>query len=196
MDYFPVFLDLKRRRCLLVGGGDIATRKGRLLARAGARLCIVAPDISDELKQLAEQGDGELHYREYQSSDLDDVVLVCSATDDHELNERISRESQARYLPTNVVDSPALCSFITPAIVDRSPLVIAISSGGEAPVLARMVRTKLEMLIPKSYGRLAQLASRWREKVKQPFSEENRRRGKSASGSDRRAGFQRSGRAG
>lgn len=176
MDYFPVFLDLKQRRCLLVGGGDIATRKGRLLARAGARLCIVAPNISEELKQLAEQGDGELHYREYQSADLDDVVLVCSATDDHALNERISRESQARYLPTNVVDSPALCSFITPAIVDRSPLVIAISSGGEAPVLARMVRAKLETLIPKSYGRLAQLASRWRDTVKQSFSEENRRR--------------------
>lgn len=176
MDYFPVFLDLKHRRCLLVGGGDIATRKGRLLARAGARLCIVAPEISEELKQLAEQGDGELHYREYQSEDLNDVVLVCSATDDHALNERISRESQARYLPTNVVDSPALCSFITPAIVDRSPLVIAISSGGEAPVLARMVRAKLETLIPKSYGRLAQLASRWRDTVKQSFSEENRRR--------------------
>lgn len=176
MDYFPVFLDLKNRRCLLVGGGDIATRKGRLLARAGARLCIVAPEISDELKHLAEQGGGELHYREYQSSDLNDVVLVCSATDDNELNVRISEESQARYLPTNVVDSPKLCSFITPAIVDRSPLVIAISSGGEAPVLARMVRAKLETLIPKSYGRLAQLASRWRERVKQSFSEENRRR--------------------
>ena len=176
MDYFPVFLDLKQRRCLLVGGGDIATRKGRLLARAGARLRIVAPEISRELQGLAEQGGGELHRRQYQTEDLDEVALVCAATDDEALNSRISREAQARYLPTNVVDSPALCSFITPAIVDRSPLVIAISSGGEAPVLARMVRAKLETLIPVSYGRLAQLASRWRERVKQSFSEENRRR--------------------
>lgn len=176
MDYFPVFLDLKQRRCLLVGGGDIATRKGRLLARAGARLCIVAPEISEELQQLARDGDGELHWREYQSEDLDEVVLVCSATDDQELNQRISHEAQARYLPTNVVDSPALCSFITPAIVDRSPLVIAISSGGEAPVLARLMRAKLETLVPATYGRLAQLASRWRERVKQAFPEEYRRR--------------------
>jgi len=104
------------------------------------------------------------------------VVLVCSATDDEALNERISHESQARYLPTNVVDSPALCSFITPAIVDRSPLVMAISSGGEAPVLARLVRAKLETLVPATYGRLAQLASRWRERVKAAFPEEYRRR--------------------
>jgi len=176
MDYFPVFLDLKQRQCLLVGGGDIATRKGRLLARAGARLRIVAPEISEELQTLAEQGGGELLRREYQTKDLDGVVLVCAATDDEDLNRRISHEAQARHLPTNVVDSPALCSFITPAIVDRSPLVIAISSGGEAPVLARTVRARLETLIPGSYGRLAQLASRWRERVKQSFSEENRRR--------------------
>jgi len=176
MDYFPVFLDLKQRQCLLVGGGDIATRKGRLLARAGARLRIVAPEISEELQALAEQGGGELHRRQYQTADLEGVVLVCAATDDEQLNRRISREAQARHLPTNVVDSPALCSFITPAIVDRSPLVIAISSGGEAPVLARTVRARLETLIPGSYGRLAQLASRWRERVKQSFSEENRRR--------------------
>lgn len=176
MDYFPVFLDLKQRHCLLVGGGDIATRKGRLLSRAGARLRVVAPEISKELQTLAEQSGGELLRRQYQTEDLDGVVLVCAATDDEHLNRRISQEAQARFLPTNVVDSPALCSFITPAIVDRSPLVIAISSGGEAPVLARNLRARLETLIPNSYGRLAQLASRWREKAKQSFSEENRRR--------------------
>ena len=176
MDYFPVFLDVKSRRCLLVGGGDIATRKGRLLARAGARLCVVAPEISAELQTLAEQGGGEWHLRSYRHDDLDQVVLVCAATDDYALNERISQEAQDRYLPTNVVDSPALCSFITPAIVDRSPLVVAISSGGEAPVLARSMRARLETLIPQQYGQLAQLASRWRERVKQALPEADRRR--------------------
>lgn len=176
MDYFPVFLDLKQRHCLLVGGGDIATRKGRLLARAGARLRVVAPEISDELQQLANEGGGTLHWREYQSEDLEQCVIAVAATDDETLNARISSEAQARYLPVNVVDSPGLCSFITPAIVDRSPLVMAISSGGEAPVLARLVRAKLETLIPASYGRLAQLASRWRERVKQTFPEKYRRR--------------------
>ncbi|MDQ2075450.1 siroheme synthase CysG [Marinimicrobium sp. ABcell2] len=176
MDYFPVFLDLKQRTCLLVGGGDIATRKGRLLARAGARLRIVAPEVSDELQQLAAQGGGSVHPREYQSEDLENCTLVVAATDIEALNARVSADAQARYLPVNVVDSPALCTFITPAIVDRSPLVIAISSGGEAPVLARLVRAKLETLIPSAYGRLAQLASRWRERVKQAFSGDNRRR--------------------
>ncbi|WP_111643019.1 siroheme synthase CysG [Marinimicrobium alkaliphilum] len=176
MDYFPVFLDLKQRTCLIVGGGDIATRKGRLLARAGARLRIVAPSVSDELVQLAEQNGGQVHWREYATADLDGCVLAIAATDIETLNQQVSDEAQARYLPVNVVDSPALCTYITPAIVDRSPLVIAISSGGEAPVLARMVRAKLETLIPATYGRLAQLASRWRERVKSAFVEADRRR--------------------
>jgi uroporphyrin-III C-methyltransferase / precorrin-2 dehydrogenase / sirohydrochlorin ferrochelatase len=176
MDYFPVFLDLKQRTCLLVGGGDIATRKGRLLARAGARLQVVAPHISDELRQLATHSAGGVHQREYHPDDLNACALVVAATDDEALNARVSEDAQARQLPVNVVDSPALCTFITPAIVDRSPLVIAISSGGEAPVLARLVRAKLETLIPSGYGRLAQLASRWRERVKQTFTGDARRR--------------------
>lgn len=176
MDYFPVFLDLKQRTCLIVGGGDIATRKGRLLAKAGARLRIVAPSVSDELRALAAQPEGEVHEREYRTNDLDGCVLAIAATDIDTLNQRISDEAQARFLPVNVVDSPTLCTYITPAIVDRSPLVIAISSGGEAPVLARNVRQKLETLIPTTYGRLAQLASRWRERVKSAFVEADRRR--------------------
>ena len=176
MDYFPVFLDVKQRICLLVGGGEIATRKGRLLARAGARLRVVAPDISQELQQLALDGGGELLQRDYQPNDLDACVLVVAATDDEAINARISADAQARHLPVNVVDSPALCSFITPAIVDRSPLVVAISSGGAAPVLARLLREKLETLIPTGYGHLAQLASRWRERVKQTFNGDARRR--------------------
>jgi len=176
MDYFPVFLDVKQRTCLLVGGGDIATRKGRLLARAGARLRVVAPDISDELQRLTLDGGGELLQRDYQPGDLDACVLVVAATDDAALNARISADAQTRHLPVNVVDSPALCSFITPAIVDRSPLGVAISSGGTAPVLARLLREKLETLIPAGYGRLAQLASRWRDRVKQTFSGDARRR--------------------
>jgi uroporphyrin-III C-methyltransferase/precorrin-2 dehydrogenase/sirohydrochlorin ferrochelatase len=176
MDYFPVFLDLKKRRCLLVGGGDVATRKGRLLVKAGAVLRVVAPEISAELRQLALQSQGEICEREYESADLQDCVLVIAATDQDQLNRRISAEAQARHLPVNVVDNPALCSYITPAIVDRSPLVVAISSGGEAPVLARLIRTKLETLIPASYGKLAQLASRWRDRIKAHFGDGDSRR--------------------
>ena len=176
MEYFPVFLDLKNRLCLLVGGGDIATRKGRLLSKAGARLRVVAPEISSELRELVAQNNGELHEREYQTSDLNDCVIAIAATDIETLNEQISADAQARNLPVNVVDSPALCTYITPAIIDRSPLVIAISSGGESPVLARLIRAKLETLIPSSYGRLAQIASSWRDRVKARFDDGDSRR--------------------
>jgi len=176
MEYFPVFLDLKNRLCLLVGGGDIATRKGRLLSKAGARLRVVAPEISAELRELVAQNNGELHEREYQSGDLNDCVIAIAATDIESLNEQISTDAKARNLPVNVVDSPALCTYITPAIIDRSPLVIAISSGGESPVLARLIRAKLEALIPVSYGRLAQIASSWRDRVKARFDDGDSRR--------------------
>jgi uroporphyrin-III C-methyltransferase/precorrin-2 dehydrogenase/sirohydrochlorin ferrochelatase len=176
MDYFPVFLDLKNRRCLLVGGGEVATRKGRMLAKAGALLRVVALEISEELRQLVVQCNGELHEREYQSTDLRDCVLAIAATDDESLNKTISEDAQALNLPVNVVDTPALCTYITPAIIDRSPLVIAVSTGGDAPVLARLVRAKLEALIPGSYGKLAQFASQWREKIKQRFSDSDSRR--------------------
>ena len=176
MDYFPVFLDIKQRRCLLVGGGDVATRKGRLLAKAGAILRVVAPQISPELRDLVQQCHGEIHLREYQASDVDDCVLAIAATDIDSLNQIISEDAKAKNIPVNVVDSPALCTYITPAIIDRSPLVIAISSGGESPVLARLIRAKLETLIPNSYGVLAQFASRWRERIKNRFADTDQRR--------------------
>lgn len=176
MDYFPVFLDLKKRRCLLVGGGDVATRKGRLLVKAGAILRVVAPQISAELRELVQQCQGEMHLREYHASDVDDCVLAIAATDIDSLNQVISQDAKAKHIPVNVVDSPALCTYITPAIIDRSPLVIAISSGGESPVLARLIRAKLETLIPTSYGKLAQFASRWRERIKHRFADTDQRR--------------------
>jgi uroporphyrin-III C-methyltransferase / precorrin-2 dehydrogenase / sirohydrochlorin ferrochelatase len=176
MDYFPVFLDLKKRRCLLVGGGDVATRKGRMLAKAGAILRVVAPAVSVELRELVVQCQGELLLREYQTDDMNDCVLAVAATDIHSLNETISADAKQKHIPVNVVDTPALCTYITPAIIDRSPLMIAISSGGEAPVLARLVRAKLEVLIPMSYGKLAHLASRWRDRVKARFDDGDSRR--------------------
>lgn len=176
MDYFPVFLDLRNRRCLLVGGGEVATRKGRLLAKAGAILRVVALDVSAELRELAQQHQGEVFLREYLHDDLDGCVLVIAATDNEPLNQRVSDDAKAKNLPVNVVDNPALCSYITPAIIDRSPVVIAVSSGGEAPVLARLIRAKLETLIPAAYGTLAQLASGWRDRVKQRFSDTDQRR--------------------
>jgi len=162
MDYLPLFHRLNNRCVLLVGGGEQALRKARLIASTGARLCVVAPKITQELIELAQQS----YLREYQLSDLNGQSLVIAATDNPHLNARVADDAGQRGIAVNVVDAPALCSVIFPAIVDRSPLIIAVSSGGAAPVLARLLRARLESLIPAAYGRLAQFAARFRDKVK------------------------------
>ena len=176
MDFLPLFHNLRGRLVLVVGGGEIALRKARLLAEAGARLRVVAPLIEEAVGALVLQGGGELHERGYQTGDLSGCVLVIAATDDERLNAQVSREAGERSLPVNVVDAPALCSVIFPAIVDRSPLLVAVSSGGDAPVLTRLMRARLETLIPAAYGRLAGLAQKFRSAVKQRFTDVQQRR--------------------
>lgn len=166
MDFMPFFFDLKNRTCLFVGGGNIATRKARLISKAGARIVVVSPYVTDEMQALVKESHGKCHFRKFEDTDLECAMMVICATDDNEVNKKVSRLSQAQKLPVNVVDSPDLCSIITPAIVDRSPLMIAITSGGEAPVLARQIRSKLEVMFPSSYGALAKIASRFRHLVK------------------------------
>ncbi|MDF3936321.1 siroheme synthase CysG [Pseudomonas citronellolis] len=176
MDALPLFHILRGRRALLVGGGEVALRKARLLASAGAVLRVVAPQVHSELRELVEQGGGELLERRYAEGDLGDCVLAIAATDDEPLNAQVSRDAHARSVPVNVVDAPALCSVIFPAIVDRSPLLVAVSSGGDAPVLARLLRARLETWIPATYGQLAGLASRFREAVKRRLPDLQQRR--------------------
>ncbi|NRP59157.1 siroheme synthase CysG [Marinobacterium sp. xm-d-564] len=176
MEYLPLFFDLKNRPVLLVGGGDVALRKARLLTRAGALIHLIAPEVCEEVKMLVEQKGGQVELGKYRKSLLQGRVLVVAATDYQSLNESISFDARSANVPVNVVDSPALCTFIFPAIVDRSPIVVGISSAGKAPVLARNLRARLETLIPQGYADLGALVGRFRQQVKQKFSTVDGRR--------------------
>lgn len=165
MDYFPAFLDLHGRRCLVVGGGDIALRKARLLAAAGAAVDVVAPEIIPALLEFAERHSMRVKRRNFCITDVAGHWLVISATGDAAVERLVFETATARGVFCNGVDDTSNCSYITPAIVDRSPIVVAISSGGSAPVLARQLRARIEALLPRDFGRLASLARRWREQV-------------------------------
>ncbi len=177
MDFLPIFLNLKNRPCLVVGGGEVAARKAALLLQAGADVMVVAPELGRTLQQF--QQEGRISYRKGEFAP-DDVTPHCAviiaATDRGEVNRQISQLAQARSIPVNVVDHPELCSFIMPSIIDRSPVVVAVSTGGASPVLARLLRARLESAIPSAYGRLAAFAERFRRKVKARFDNVNDRR--------------------
>jgi uroporphyrin-III C-methyltransferase/precorrin-2 dehydrogenase/sirohydrochlorin ferrochelatase len=167
VDYLPIFADLKQRPVLVVGGGEVAARKVDLLLRAGAEVRIVAQALSAELEHQHLQGCVEWLGQNFVPQQLDDVFLVIAATDDSALNAEVYAEADKRRVLANVVDDQPRCSFIFPSIIDRSPLVVAVSSSGQAPVLARMLREKLEALLPASLGKMAELAGGLRGKVKQ-----------------------------
>ncbi len=176
MDFLPIFYDIKQKNCLVVGGGGIAARKVSLLLKAHAHVTVISPELSRELVDWCDDGKLTHIARNFQDDDVKNAVIVIAATDNQAVNEQVSTVAKAQNIPVNVVDNPQLCSFITPSIVDRSPVQIAISTGGASPVLARMIRTKLEGCIPAAYGRLGALVSDFREKVKAKFSDIDQRR--------------------
>lgn len=176
MKYFPIFLDLNDKPCLVVGGGDVATRKVSLLFRAGARVTVVSPELGESLRGRLASGEIIYQARTFEEADLKGCALVVAATDDEVINRRVSELCRERCLPVNVVDQPELCSFIVPSIIDRTPVQIAVSTGGSSPVLARLLRARLETMIPAAYGRLASLMAEFRGKVAQHFTDEGKRR--------------------
>jgi uroporphyrin-III C-methyltransferase/precorrin-2 dehydrogenase/sirohydrochlorin ferrochelatase len=173
VDFLPIFVNIKGKPCLVVGGGEVAKRKAGVLLEAGAKVCVVAPEIDAE---LANQKGINPVVAYFDAKYLDGMVLVIAATNDREVNKQVSALAQNRSIPVNVVDDPELCSFIMPAILDRSPLMIAFSSGGASPVLTRMLRGKLETIIPQNYSRLAAFAERFRELVKTRVTNPPKRR--------------------
>lgn len=167
MDFLPIFLNIRHQPCLVIGGGEVAARKVSMLLKAQAQITVIAPEICPVLQQA----DIRHIAATFQASYLQGAKLVIAATDDSTVNTAVHAAATSQNIPVNVVDNPALCTFVMPSIIDRSPIVIAISSGGAAPVLARLLRARLETLIPAGYGRLAGLAAKFRDQVKQRFSE-------------------------
>lgn len=176
MNYLPVFMKVSQRSCLVVGGGSVAARKVALLNKAGAKVMLVSPELCAELQGLADSGVIAYSARGFADTDLQGQTLVIAATNDAAVNQRVSELAQQQNIPVNVVDNQPLCSFIVPSIVDRSPVQIAISTGGASPVLARLIRTKLEGMIPAAYGRLGALVESYRDKVKATFPTVEKRR--------------------
>jgi uroporphyrin-III C-methyltransferase/precorrin-2 dehydrogenase/sirohydrochlorin ferrochelatase len=168
LDYLPIFLRLENRRAVLIGGGAVAARKLDLLRRAGARVLVVAPALDKEIAALATDGGIDYRHGVFAPEDLDGAELVIAATDEPAVNRAVAEAARARHVPVNVVDAPELCSFIMPAIVR---IVVAVSTGGASPVLARLIRVRIELALPHGIERLASLAAAWRDRVKAALPE-------------------------
>lgn len=176
MNYFPIFLRLEGEAALVVGGGEVAARKVDLLLRAGAKVTVVAPEIVATLARKLEARAIAHLAEEFQPDHLKGVRLAIAATDKHSVNAWVAYQAERRNIPVNVVDDRELSRFIMPAIIDRSPVVVAVGSSGDAPVLTRRLREKLESFLPQRLGALASLAGRFRPLVKSRIQSAGRRR--------------------
>jgi uroporphyrin-III C-methyltransferase/precorrin-2 dehydrogenase/sirohydrochlorin ferrochelatase len=176
VNYFPVFFDLTGQKVLIVGGGEVALRKISLLARTGALITVVAPQIAPELLARAAAGELTAAVREFEPVDLDGARLVIVATSRRAVNRWIAKLSESRNIPVNVVDDAQASRFIVPAIIDRDPVLVAISTGGASPVLARRLRERLEALIPARIGELASWLKALRKTTREKLRDSGERR--------------------
>ena len=188
MDYLPVFLQLRSARAIVVGGGRVAARKVHLLARAGARVTVVAPELHEDLRNAVALGELTHLAGIFTPAHLDGAVIAIAATGSKDVNTAVSEAARERNVPVNVVDDASLSTFIFPAIIDRSPVIVAVSSAGHAPVLARWVREQIEAILPAGLGALARFMGEQRKSVQRVLGAAARRafwerivRGKTAS---------------
>jgi len=176
LDHLPIFLNVKGRRALVVGGGTMAARKADLLVRAGCNLTIVAPGLNGDMAHLVQENEIKHKTDALSEDDLAGCVVAFGASEDDETNQQLRDLAGAAGVPVNVSDDPDRCDFIMPSLVDRSPLLIAIGSGGTSPLLTRMLKARFETDIPAAYGRLAEFAGSYRERVKDSIPDMTRRR--------------------
>lgn len=170
MQYFPLFVDTRDRSVLVVGGGDVAARKLELLCRTDARITVIATEACDDIQAMKRSGRVVLHERPVNDDDIYDWDLLYLATNDEALNVRLAGIARSRSMWANVVDNPAYCDFITPSIVDRGRLVVAISTAGAAPVFARDIRARLEAWLPPSLTPLFDFIAARRQQVQETLA--------------------------
>jgi precorrin-2 dehydrogenase / sirohydrochlorin ferrochelatase len=152
MRYYPVNLDIRNRNCLVVGGGDVGTRKVMTLLECGAKVVVVSPAATGKIKALSDKGLIKLETRPFRPTDLDQMFLVIGATDNPELNRQIHAEAERLGMLCNIADRPEICNFILPAIVNRGDLIIAISTSGKSPAFAKKMRKDLEKKFGTEYA--------------------------------------------
>lgn len=173
--YYPLFLDIEGRRCLVVGGGAVAARKVRSLLRCGARVRVVAPKLSDEMETLVREGGVEIFQEPFDTEHMEDAALVIAATDNEQVNRAVYGEAAERGVPVNVVDQPDLCTFIVPSVVRRGDLTIAVSTSGKSPAVAKRVRKLLESQFGDEWAAYLRLMGDAREKALKEIDDPKRR---------------------
>ncbi len=175
MDYLPLFVDVTNRRCLLVGAGEVAQRRLNWLLAAGAHVVVVAPEVGDEVRALC-SGRGEVRTREFEPDDVVGMLLVIAATNDADVNRAVHKAATAHAVLVNTVDDAALSSVIFPSIIHRDPVIVAVSTGGRSPTLARRVRSLIEARLPIGLGKAADALGRWRSRVARAIPDVGSRR--------------------
>lgn len=166
MKYFPIYLDAKHINAMIIGGGEVAARKIELLLKSTNNITVMSETLNSSVERLVNIHQLTWLKHNYQPGHLEQVNIVIAATDSSDVNSAVAQESARLKLLTNVVDQPELCSYITPAIIDRSPMIIAMSSSGSAPILLRMLREQIEKTLPNGYGKLADFSFKFRDHVK------------------------------
>ena len=169
MKFLPIFLDLADKKCVVVGGGEVAQRKAKLLLRASAKVNIISVEFTQSLRELSDSR-STLIEQAFTPSHLAGAALIVAATDSAKTNKEVAKIATELNIPVNVVDMPELCSCIMPALIDRSPVVIAVSTGGNSPVLTRKIKELVEVALPNNVGLLSQLMGSWRNKVKKRYT--------------------------
>jgi len=164
--YYPIFLDVENRDVVIIGGGNVCARKAETMLRYGARVTVVAPELTEEIERWARDGALRVKRKAYDAADLDGASIVIASTDDQRVNEQIAADCRARRIPVNVVDVTPLCEFIVPAIVESGSIQIAISTGGSSPALARTLKEDLHRMVGTEYAEVNDVLGSLRESAK------------------------------